>query len=170
LTIFETKPGFSDRVYRRVAACDSGRKEELMQRYNTPSGRVAAICAAIGLGLIIGPAAPLAATGDGDGPAGTLPGDTAIPFWPHETGALVGTSETFVDVRADGSYFDPSVGRRIAGAADYAGTADTVPPNPFGWGEFALGAAFGSLLLLAGLVAAVLVGRRHRSTARRVTA
>jgi hypothetical protein len=28
--------------------------------------------------------------------------------------ALGGTSETFVDVRADGSYYDPSLGRRIA--------------------------------------------------------
>ena len=31
-------------------------------------------------------------------------------------GALVGTSEMFIDVRADGSYFDPSVGRRVAPA------------------------------------------------------
>lgn len=36
-----------------------------MQGHNT-SRRVAAICAAIALGLIIGPAAPLAATGEGD--------------------------------------------------------------------------------------------------------
>lgn len=42
-----------------------------------------------------------------------MPGDRSVPFWPHETGALMGTSETFVDVRADGSYYDPSVGRRI---------------------------------------------------------
>jgi hypothetical protein len=29
------------------------------------------------------------------------------------TGAVGGTSETFVDVQADGSYFDPSLGRRV---------------------------------------------------------
>jgi hypothetical protein len=29
------------------------------------------------------------------------------------TGALGGTSETFVDVQANGSYFDPSLGRRV---------------------------------------------------------
>jgi hypothetical protein len=42
-----------------------------------------------------------------------LPGDGSVPFWPHETGALVGTSETFIDLRADGSYYDPSIGRRV---------------------------------------------------------
>jgi hypothetical protein len=46
-------------------------------------------------------------------PSKDLPGDTAVPFWPHETGALLGTSETYVDVHADGSYFDPSIGRRV---------------------------------------------------------
>jgi hypothetical protein len=29
------------------------------------------------------------------------------------TGALGGTSETFVDVQGDGSYFDPSLGHRV---------------------------------------------------------
>lgn len=46
---------------------------------------------------------------------GTLPGDTGTAFWPHETGVLVGTSETYVDVREDGSYFDPSIQRRVSG-------------------------------------------------------
>jgi hypothetical protein len=45
--------------------------------------------------------------------ANELPGDAAVPFWPHETGALMGTSETYVDVHADGSYYDPSIGRRV---------------------------------------------------------
>jgi hypothetical protein len=50
----------------------------------------------------------------GTAPAGEeLPGDRSVPFWPHETGALMGTSETFVDVRADGSYYDPSIGQRV---------------------------------------------------------
>jgi hypothetical protein len=44
-----------------------------------------------------------------------LPGDASAAFWPHETGVSLGTSETFTDVRADGSYFDPSLGRRVAG-------------------------------------------------------
>jgi len=47
--------------------------------------------------------------------ASTVPGDTpGQPFWPHETGVLVGTSETFVDLRTDGSYYDPSVGLRVS--------------------------------------------------------
>lgn len=50
---------------------------------------------------------------DGIAPNENLPGDNAVPFWPHETGALLGTSETYIDVRADGSYFDPSIGRRV---------------------------------------------------------
>ena len=50
---------------------------------------------------------------DGVAPNENLPGDNAVPFWPHETGALVGTSETYVDVHADGSYFDPSISRRV---------------------------------------------------------
>jgi hypothetical protein len=50
----------------------------------------------------------------------TLPGDSAVPFWPHETGVSVGTSETYIDVREDGSYLDPGIGRRVflAGDAD----------------------------------------------------
>ena len=54
-------------------------------------------------------ASPTAAVGSDDG----LHGDSSVPFWPHETGALVGTSETFIDVRADGSYYDPSSGKRV---------------------------------------------------------
>jgi hypothetical protein len=42
-----------------------------------------------------------------------LPGDGSVPLWPHETGALVGTSETFIDFSDDGSYYDPSIGRRV---------------------------------------------------------
>jgi hypothetical protein len=45
---------------------------------------------------------------------GALPGDTAVPFWPHETGTLVGTSETFMDVWEDGSYYDPGLGWRVS--------------------------------------------------------
>jgi hypothetical protein len=44
----------------------------------------------------------------------TLPGDSSVPFWPYETGVAVGTSETYVDVRADGSYLDPGIGLRVS--------------------------------------------------------
>jgi hypothetical protein len=53
---------------------------------------------------------------------------------------LVGTSETFVDMRADGSYYDPSLGRRVGGAVDsrpigaddrpfYRGTSEALTPT-----------------------------------------
>jgi hypothetical protein len=76
-----------------------------------------------------------ATTAYSDGPAGTLPEDTAVPFWPHETGALVGTSETFVDVRADGSYVDPSVGRRVPAGITVLAAVEApaaVPPRLYG--------------------------------------
>jgi hypothetical protein len=34
--------------------------------------------------------------------------------WPHQTGVVAGTSETFTNMREDGSYYDPSLGRRVA--------------------------------------------------------
>ena len=74
-----------------------------MQRHTTKS-RLAVIGAITALGLVA--SAPTA-------PA-TLSGDSAVAFWPYETGALVGTSETYVDVREDGSYYDPEVGRRVS--------------------------------------------------------
>ena len=40
--------------------------------------------------------------------------DTPVPFAPYESGALAGTSETYVDMRVDGSYYDPSLGRRVS--------------------------------------------------------
>jgi hypothetical protein len=42
--------------------------------------------------------------------------DTPVPFAPYEVRGLAGTSETFVDMREDGSYYDPSLGRRVAPA------------------------------------------------------
>lgn len=147
-----------------------------MYWHNTTWRRVAVFCAAIWLGLIVTPVAPLAATGGGDAPAGTLPGDTPVPFWPHETGALVGTSETFVDVRADGSYYDPSLGLRVAGAAssamppDELGAPDPIPADAFAWGEFALGIGAALVLVLAGLLAAAVVGRKRRQTTGQATA
>ena len=79
-----------------------------MQR-RTHRTKIVVVAASTALAIVVSPAA---AVGNDDG----LHGDGSVPFWPHETGALVGTSETFIDVRADGSYFDPSVGRRVAPA------------------------------------------------------
>lgn len=71
--------------------------------------RIATVVAAATLGIVVGPAAA-----DGSEPAsGQLPGDSAVPFWPHETGVVFGTAETFVDMRADGSYYDASSGHRV---------------------------------------------------------
>ena len=77
---------------------------------NTRSRRArltAAVAAVAALGIGVGPAGSRS-TGDSD-----LPGDRPVAFWPFETGVLVGTSETFIDVHDDGSYFDPSIDRRV---------------------------------------------------------
>jgi hypothetical protein len=80
----------------------------LMQK-RTHRTKIVAAVASAALAIVVSPAAGV---GTNDG----LHGDSSVAFWPHETGALVGTSETYIDVRADGSYFDPSVGRRVAPA------------------------------------------------------
>lgn len=47
-----------------------------------------------------------------------LPGDTPVaPSWQSQLGTPRGTSETFLDMHADGSYYDPSIGRRVAPAS-----------------------------------------------------
>jgi hypothetical protein len=106
-----------------------------------------------------------------------LPGDASVPFWPHETGVLVGTSETYAGMRADGSYIDPSLGRRVANngtgtqvdfrSADTRAAAigrypDSGPvlvsvPGGFDWGDatFGAGAAAAALLLASGIAIAV---------------
>jgi hypothetical protein len=110
-----------------------------MQRHSTTS-RFAAIGAAIALGLLVGLVAAPGATGAGRIVKGTVWGDNHAPFWPYETGALAGTSETFVDMRSDGSYYDPSLGRRVGGAAEskatrpddrpfYRGTSEALAPT-----------------------------------------
>ena len=50
--------------------------------------------------------------------ADSLPGDEGVAFWPYETGVAMGTSETFVDLRDDGSYFDPSIQQRVGVASE----------------------------------------------------
>jgi hypothetical protein len=67
-----------------------------------------AFASLVGFGIVSASSAA-----DGVAPANNVPGDSSVPFWPHETGALVGTSETYVDVHADGSYYDPSIGHRV---------------------------------------------------------
>jgi hypothetical protein len=79
-----------------------------MRPPNNTKRIVTALASVAAFGVLAG--APGASNDD-------LPGDRSVPFWPHETGALMGTSETFVDVRADGSYYDPSIGRRVVVAA-----------------------------------------------------
>jgi hypothetical protein len=111
-----------------------------MQGHTTTTSRLAAVVAAIALGLVVGLAEAPGATGAGRAVKGTVWGDNQGPFWPHETGALAGTSETFVDMRADGSYYDPSLGRRVGGAAEskatgpddrpfYRGTPEVLAPT-----------------------------------------
>jgi hypothetical protein len=75
---------------------------------------ISSAVAAAALAFAVVPASADRPAADGSGP---LPGDTPIPFWPHETGVNVGTSETFTDLRADGSYHDPSLGRRVTSPA-----------------------------------------------------
>ena len=43
--------------------------------------------------------------------SGAGAGTSVVP--PNTSGAVGGTSETFLDVRADGTYYDPSLGRRV---------------------------------------------------------
>jgi hypothetical protein len=85
---------------------------ETMNTEQTKS-RSRAIAAVAALALV---AAALAVTGDGSALSPTKPSKLDVPAgsWAHETGALGGTSETFVDMREDGSYYDPSLGRRVS--------------------------------------------------------
>lgn len=100
--------------------------------------------------------------------AGTVTGDTPAAFWPHETGALAGTSETFVDMRADGSYYDPSLGRRVASPVESTGTgpAVVVSPSRFDWGDALIGVTFGLAFALLGGVAVLIAFRHRRSVLR----
>ena len=75
--------------------------------------RSAAIAAVAALGLV---ATALAVTDGGSALRPVEPAKSDVPAgsWPHETGALAGTSETFVDMHEDGSYYDQSLGRRVS--------------------------------------------------------
>ena len=66
------------------------------------------------------------------------------------TGALAGTSETFTAVRGDGSYFDPSLGRRVR----VTPMVTIVEPSAFDWGDAGVGAAdaFGLMVVAGGVL------------------
>jgi hypothetical protein len=148
-----------------------------MQRHTTTS-RLAAVGAAIAVTLVVGLAPAAGAAGSGAAP-GTLPGETDTPFWPHETGVLVGTSETFVDMRADGSYYDPSLGRRVRTLSPddrpFARSVGDLQPRTvavgsvgsraFEWEDGFIGGAFGLALALLGM-GAILIAHRRRSMLR----
>jgi hypothetical protein len=77
-----------------------------------------------------------------------------------ETSGIGGTSETFTDVREDGSYFGPSLGRRIR----VTPRVTIVEPSAFDWGDAGVGAAgaFGLVLLTGGVVIVARNSRRAR--------
>jgi hypothetical protein len=83
-------------------------------KINTTKRRRAGIVAiaALAVGATVG----VAVTGDASAlnTAATRSDDTPLRSWPYGTGALAGTSETYVDMWEDGSYYDPSLGRRVS--------------------------------------------------------
>jgi hypothetical protein len=147
-----------------------------MQENSTIARQIIVIAAVVAFGLVVGLMAASGAAG-----AGGRQTDTSSPRWLHETGALAGTSETFVDMRADGSYYDPSLGRRV-----YPGSSETVartsfspddrpfarsvgviqprtvevPSRGFDWEDGVLGGAFGLASALLGAGAAIAYRRR----------
>jgi hypothetical protein len=92
--------------------------------------RLQAVTGSVALGLVV---STLAVAGDGFARSPTEPAksDSPVLVWPYQTGALAGTAETFVDMRGDGSYYDPSLGRRVfrttspSGSGAVGGTAET---------------------------------------------
>jgi hypothetical protein len=88
--------------------CPLMKSEEATMKPNTTKRRGAATVAIAAIGLV--GAMGGAVTGDASALNAT---ETPVPFAPYETGALAGTSETYVDMREDGSYYDPSLGRRV---------------------------------------------------------
>jgi uncharacterized iron-regulated membrane protein len=72
---------------------------------------------------------------------------------------LGGTSETFTDLREDGSYFDPSPGRRVG----VTPSVTIVEASEFDWADAGVGAAgaFGLVLLASGVVLIFATQRRR---------
>ena len=74
---------------------------------------------------------------------------------------LAGPSETSRDVREDGSYFDPLLGRRVR----VTPRVTIVEPSAFDWGDAGVGAAGAvGLMLLAG---GVVIVSQHSYRVRR---
>jgi hypothetical protein len=89
-------------------------EEGAVVNIGTTKSRLAAIAAIAALGLVATFGGAVTGDASAVSASGTLSSDTPVPFRPHETGALAGTSETYVDIREDGSYYDPSLGRRVS--------------------------------------------------------
>jgi len=83
-------------------------------KIDTSNRRRAASVAIAALALVA--TVGVAVTGDASAlnAAAARSDDTPVRSWPYETGGLAGTSETYVDMWEDGSYYDPSLGRRIS--------------------------------------------------------
>ena len=75
--------------------------------------------------------------------------------------ALAGTSETPTDVREDGPYFDPSLGRRVR----VTPRVTIAEPSAFDWGDAGVGAAGAVGLML--LACGVLIVSQHSHRVRR---
>jgi hypothetical protein len=97
--------------------------------FNTGKRRRAAILAMAALGLVGTVGAGV--TGDASAWNATEKGldDTRVPSEPYELG---GTSETYLDMWKDGSYYDPSLGERVSPTTTWpyqtgtlAGTSET---------------------------------------------
>jgi uncharacterized iron-regulated membrane protein len=74
----------------------------------------------------------------------------------HEFGDA---SRTFTDVREDGSYFDPPLGRRVR----VTPSVTIVEPSEFDWADAGVGAAgaLGLVLLASGVILIFATQRRH---------
>jgi len=80
-------------------------------RIDTSKRHQAVVVAIAALGLV--GAGGVAVTGDA---SAVRSDETRVDDARGETVALPGTSETYVDMREDGSYYDPSLGRRVSPA------------------------------------------------------
>jgi hypothetical protein len=83
-------------------------------KIDTTMRRRAAVFAIAALALVA--TVGVAVTGDASAlnAAATRSDATPVRSWPYDTGGLPGTSETYVDMWEDGSYYDPSLGRRVS--------------------------------------------------------
>jgi hypothetical protein len=111
---------FPDHQTRQLLAREHQATQQLTRAQTSrvrlaAAGAIAVLCAitAMSGAAVAGNATPSLPRQNPSTAATILPGDSPVPFWPHETGARVGTSETYLNVREDGSYFDLGIGRRV---------------------------------------------------------